>query len=85
MNRNLANSMSALAATAAVLVVALMVAVPARSTTDSAGQILATAVAPNPVADLSTQESGPARATGGGAGQLTRTLAMPYFSFVPRG
>ncbi len=85
MNRNLANSMSALAATAAVLVVALMFAAPAGPTTSAAGRNLATADLPDPGLDVSAQESTPARATGGGSGQLSRTLAMPYFSFVPRG
>ncbi|MEO6169975.1 MAG: hypothetical protein ABIO84_03415 [Lysobacter sp.] len=85
MNRNLANSMSALAATAAVLVVALMVAVPTGSTADADDQILASVVATDPVVHRSADKFTPSGASAGDSGQLMRTFAMPYFSFVPRG
>lgn len=97
MNRKLRHSISALSASAAVLAIALMVAVPASApdlsadTTGAAGALVRAAT-------VSAGAAAPARAVGAGrvmdAGDTAprkdsrrrrQTLVMPYFSFLPRG
>lgn len=82
MNRKLTNSLSALAATGAVLVATVVFGLTPLSPDRSIDPFLAAADGPGSD-DSATPPSPVSRANG--TGQLTRTLAMPYFSFVPRG
>lgn len=88
MNRKLHNTLSALLASGALLVVGLIVAAPAVPTPgDELAGTSALAAA------LETAASGIEDATENASSRSTRTnapnqrqiLVMPYFSFVPRG
>lgn len=86
MYRKLTNSLSALIVTGAVLVVTVVFGLNPLSPEPAMDPVLATADGPAPVADdAAIAPSSASHGTGSGTGQLIRTLAMPYFSFVPRG
>ncbi len=86
MNRKFTNSLSALTATSATLVAIVVFALNPLSPELSADPVMATSDGMQP-ASASRADAGALapRATGGGSGRHVRTLAMPYFSLVPRG
>lgn len=87
MNRKLHNTVSALSVSGVLLALTLITAVPAPATRDVDTAQVAPAASPAAGTALGQAEPQPQPARrGGSAGKRSRHgLAMPYFSFAPRG
>ncbi len=99
MNRKLHNTLSALTASSALLVVSLMVAAPVSSqriqpalagaaptaTELNAAHVLVDAFETAAVQTIESSSADTTRSTGTTTRNRRQTLVMPYFSFLPRG
>lgn len=81
MNRKLHNTASALMVPGTLLLLALMALAHSRGTVDAAASAGATATAAGATATAEL----PARPFAGRAGRVRHSVALPFFSFAPRG
>jgi len=84
MNRKLHNTLSALTASGALLVVSLIAAAPVASDLNPA-RVLVDAIETAAVQTIDTGSTESPRSTGTSSHNRRQTLVMPYFSFLPRG